>query len=107
MHMLLLIGVSVGFALSVLTSNNFYSEKTFTSSANQWICNEMKGKKTKGCRDLIAQASASNDLLWDVDRWRERGRVSSGQRSRDLVDIVESFFDRILNAVSNFFRRLF
>jgi hypothetical protein len=34
MHMLLLIGVSLGFALSVLTSNNFYSEKTFTSSVN-------------------------------------------------------------------------
>jgi hypothetical protein len=36
MHMLLLVGVSVGFALSVLTSNNFYSEKSFTSSVNQW-----------------------------------------------------------------------
>jgi hypothetical protein len=58
MHMLLLIGVSVGFALSVLTSNNFYSERTFTSSANQWICNEMKNK---GCQ--IAQAS--NDLPWN------------------------------------------
>ena len=34
MHMLLLIGVSIGFALSVLTHNNFYSEKTFTSSVN-------------------------------------------------------------------------
>jgi len=34
MHMLLLVGVSVGFALSVLTSNNFYSEKSFTSSVN-------------------------------------------------------------------------
>ncbi len=34
MNMLLLVGVSVGFALSVLTSNNFYSEKTFISSAH-------------------------------------------------------------------------
>ncbi len=34
MHMLLLIGVSVGFALNVLASNNFYSEKTFISSAH-------------------------------------------------------------------------
>jgi ABC-type phosphate/phosphonate transport system permease subunit len=34
MHMLLLVGVSVGLVLSTLTANNFYSEKTFTSSAN-------------------------------------------------------------------------
>jgi hypothetical protein len=34
MHMLLLVGISVGFALSVLTSNNFYAEKAFTSSVN-------------------------------------------------------------------------
>jgi len=45
-HMLLLIGVSVGFALSVLTPNSFYSEKVFTSSVNQVMCNEMKsGRK--------------------------------------------------------------
>ncbi len=54
MHMLLLIGVSVGFALSVLTSNNFYSEKTFTSSVNQWECNEMKSER---CKNLPAKAS--------------------------------------------------
>jgi hypothetical protein len=53
--MLLLIGVSVGFALSVLTSNNFYSEKAFTSSLNQWECIEMKSKR---CKNLITQASA-------------------------------------------------
>ncbi|NAZ06782.1 MAG: hypothetical protein GU344_02310 [Thermocrinis sp.] len=106
MHMLLLIGVSVGFALSVLTSNNFYSERTFTSSANQWICNEMKGDngmKSKGCQ--IAQAS--NDLPWNGGQWYNGGGVSSGQRSRDLVDIVEDFFDSIVNAISNFFRWLF
>jgi len=34
MNMLLLVGVSVGFALSVLASNSFYSEKTFTTSAH-------------------------------------------------------------------------
>ncbi len=45
MHMLLLIGVFVGFALSVLTLNNFYAEKAFTSSANQWMCNEVNNKK--------------------------------------------------------------
>uniref|UniRef100_A0A7C5WZB1 Uncharacterized protein n=1 Tax=Thermocrinis ruber TaxID=75906 RepID=A0A7C5WZB1_9AQUI len=59
MHMLLLIGVSVGFALSVLTANNFYSERTFTSSANQWMCNEAKavsGEKGKGCESLIARS---------------------------------------------------
>jgi hypothetical protein len=42
MHMLLLVGVSVGFALSVLTANNFHSEKAFTSSVNQVMYNEMK-----------------------------------------------------------------
>ena len=105
MHMLLLIGVSVGFALSVLTSNNFYSEKTFTSSANQWMCNEMKGEKSEGCKNLIAQAS--DNPLWNGGQWDNGGGVSGGQRSRDLVDIVESFFDRILNAISNFFRWLF
>lgn len=102
MHMLLLIGVSIGFALSVLTHNNFYSEKTFTSSANQWMCNEMKNE---GCQNLIAQAS--NNLPWNGGQWYNGGGVSSGQRSRDLVDIVESFFDRIFNAISNFFRWLF
>jgi len=75
MHMLLLIGVSVGFALSVLTHNNFYSEKTFTSSANQW--------KNEGRRNLIAQAS--NNLPWNVGQWcnggiNSRGRGSSGNR---------------------------
>jgi len=34
MNMLLLVGVSVGFAVSVLASNNFYSEKTFISSSH-------------------------------------------------------------------------
>ena len=34
MHMLLLVGVSVGFVLSVLTFNNFYAERTFTASMN-------------------------------------------------------------------------
>ena len=94
MHMLLLIGVSVGFVLSVLTSNNFYSEKTFTSSVNQWVCNEMK---SEGCQNQIAQAS--NDLPWNGGQWYSEGGVSSGQRSRGL-------FARIFNAVSNFFRRL-
>jgi hypothetical protein len=41
-HMILLIGVSVGFALSTLTSNNFYSKKVFTSSANQWVGKEVQ-----------------------------------------------------------------
>ena len=102
MHMLLLIGVSVGFVLSVLTSNNFYSEKTFISSANQWICNEMKGEKTKGCQDLIAQASASDGLPWnvDVDRRHKGDRVSSGQRSRNPIS-------RLFKAISKFFRGLF
>jgi len=34
MNMFLLVGVSVGFAVSVLVSNSFYSEKTFMASAN-------------------------------------------------------------------------
>jgi hypothetical protein len=34
MNMVLLVGVSVGFAVSVLTVNNFYSEKTFISSTH-------------------------------------------------------------------------
>jgi hypothetical protein len=34
MNMLLLVGVSIGFALSVLTVNNFYANKTFTASTN-------------------------------------------------------------------------
>jgi hypothetical protein len=41
MHMLLLVGVSVGFALSTLTLNNFYSEKVFTSSVNKWVGNKV------------------------------------------------------------------
>jgi hypothetical protein len=32
--MLLLVGVSVGFAVSVLVSNSFYAEKTFIASSN-------------------------------------------------------------------------
>jgi hypothetical protein len=34
MNMVLLVGVSVGFAVSVLTANNFYSEKAFVSSTH-------------------------------------------------------------------------
>jgi hypothetical protein len=33
MNMLLLTGVSIGFAVSVLVPNNFYPEKTFIASA--------------------------------------------------------------------------
>ena len=46
MNMLLLVGVSVGFAVSLLTSNNFYSEKTFTSSANS-IQKQLSEKLTR------------------------------------------------------------
>ncbi len=93
MHMLLLIGVSVGFALSVLTSNNFYSEKVFTSSVNQWECNEMKSER---CKSITAQAS-------DLPR-------SGGQRyyyyeSTGGSSSNQSFWNRLWNAVSNFFRR--
>ncbi len=93
MHMMLLIGVSVGFALSVLTSNNFYSEKVFTSSVNQWECNEMKSER---CKNLTAQAS---DLPWSMGQWYygSTGGSSSNQR----------FGNRLWNAVSNFFRRFF
>jgi hypothetical protein len=59
MHMLLLVGISVGFALSVLTTNNFYAEKSFTSSVNQVACNEMK---SNSCNNLIARAPA---LPWN------------------------------------------
>jgi len=82
MHMLLLVGVSVGYVLSVLTSNNFYAEKVFTSSANQVVCNEMKNKS---CQNLIAQASY---LPWNGRQSHNR----SGSGS----------FGRIFNAVSNF-----
>lgn len=100
MHMLLLIGVSVGFALSVLTSNNFYSEKTFTSSVNQVMCNEMKSEH---CQNLIAQAS---DLPLNGGYVGRNG--SSGRKSsRDLVDIVERFFNRLFNPISSFFGRFF
>jgi hypothetical protein len=34
MTMLLLVGVSIGFALSVLTVNNFYANKAFTAGVN-------------------------------------------------------------------------
>ncbi len=103
MNMLLLVGVSVGFALSVLASNNFYSEKVFTSSVNQVMCNEMK---SDGCKNLIAQVP---DLPLNGGQWSNGGGSGSsvGQQSRDLVDIVESFFDSVVNAISNFFRRLF
>jgi hypothetical protein len=42
-------------------------------------------------------------LPWNGGQWYNGGGVSSGQRSRDLVDIVEDFFDSIFNAISNFF----
>jgi hypothetical protein len=48
MHMVLLVGVSVGFALNTLTSNNFYAEKVFTSSVNQWVCNELRNGEYTG-----------------------------------------------------------
>ncbi len=100
MHMLLLIGISVGFALSVLTSNNFYAEKVFTSSVNHWECIEMKNER---CKNLIARAS---DLPWSGGYVGGSGG-SVGQQSRDLVDIVESFFDSVFNAISNIFRHFF
>jgi hypothetical protein len=91
--MLLLIGISVGFALSVLTSNNFYSEKAFTSSANQWLCNEMKGE---GCPKLIARAS---DL--PLNGWQSQNGSGIGSSSRP------SFWERVWSGISNFFRRFF
>jgi hypothetical protein len=93
MHMLLLIGVSVGFALSVLTSNNFYSEKVFTSSVNQVVCNEMK---SDGCRNLIAQAS---DLPQMGGQWYYEGRSVSSSS--------QSWWNRLWAGISNFFRRFF
>ncbi len=96
MHMLLLIGVSVGFALSVLTSNNFYSEKVFTSSVNQVVCNEMK---SDGCRNLIARTS---DLPQMGGQWYYEGRsVSSSSPSS------RSGWNRLLAGISNFFGRFF
>jgi hypothetical protein len=105
MHMLLLTGVSVGFVLSVLTSNNFYSEKVFSSSVNQWVCNEMKNN---GCTGLIAHVS-DQQWAWGGGQWYYGGGsgTSSEQSSQDIIDIVESFFDSIFNAISNFFSRLF
>jgi len=90
MHMLLLIGVSVGFALSVLTSNNFYSEKVFTSSVNQVMCNEMK---SAGCQNLVAQVS---DLPWNGGY--VAGKGSSGR---------QSLWNSLWNSVSGFFSRFF
>ncbi len=93
MHMLLLIGVSVGFALSVLTSNNFYAERVFTSSVNQWECIEMKSER---CKNLTAQAS---DLPWSGG---QQFHGSTGGSSSN-----QSFWNRLWNAVSNFFRHFF
>jgi uncharacterized protein (DUF111 family) len=62
MHMLLLVGISVGFALSVLTTNNFYAERSFTSSVNQAVCNEMK---SESCQKLIARTSGSQGVRTD------------------------------------------
>jgi hypothetical protein len=101
--MLLLIGVSVGFALSVLTSNNFYAEKIFTSSANQWECVEMKSER---CKNLIARIT-DQQMPWNGRQWYYSSGSSSGKGSRDLIDIVESFFDSVFNAISNIFGRLF
>ena len=89
MHMLLLIGVSVGFALSVLTFNNFHAEKSFTSSVNHWECNVMKAER---CEKQIARDS---DPSWNRDWWYYEGKSESLSR--------ESFWER----VRNFFRRLF
>jgi hypothetical protein len=83
MHMLLLIGISVGFALSVLTSNNFYAERSFTSSVNHVVCNEME---RKSCQNLIAQASGSQGV-------QAGGPLSS--------------YGRISSKEQSFFRRLF
>jgi hypothetical protein len=88
MHMLLLVGISVGFALSVLTSNNFYAEKSFTSSVNHVVCNEMK---SDSCNNLIARAS---DLPWNG--WQS---YNGGEKQR--------FFNGIFNTFYNLFKRLF
>jgi hypothetical protein len=101
--MLLLIGVSVGFALSVLTSNNFYSEKTFTSSVNQWVCNNMG---SDGCKNLITQVS-DQQLAWDGTQ-SYYGGGSGGSSNQNLWDSsVENFFVGLWNVISSFFGRLF
>jgi len=92
-HMLLLAGVSVGFALSVLTANNFHSEKAFTSGVNQWVCNEMKSDR---CKNLIAQAS---DLPQRGGQWYYEGRSVSSSS--------QSWWNRSWAGVSKFFRRFF
>jgi hypothetical protein len=100
MHMLLLVGVSVAFALSTLTSNNFYSEKVFTSSANQWVCNELRNGKDAGkCPNLIAQAPYSQRDLGGIQSYYGSGN----SRSRGLVGTVERFF----SGISRIFRTLF
>jgi uncharacterized membrane-anchored protein YhcB (DUF1043 family) len=46
MNMMLLVGVSVGFTLSVLTLNSFYAQKTFTASLKktEWQLKQISGK---------------------------------------------------------------
>lgn len=76
MHMLLLVGISVGFALSLLTSNNFYAERSFTSSVNQVACNEMK---SESCQKLIARVSNSQGVQENkrnrLSLWNLLGRL--------------------------------
>jgi hypothetical protein len=102
--MLLLIGVSVGLALSLLTSNNFYSEKTFTSSANHALCNEIK---REGCPRLIAQAS---DLPLNGWQSHNGGGIGSSRRQSfwgRMWGGISNFWERAWSVVSNFFRHLF
>jgi hypothetical protein len=94
MHMLLLVGVSVVFALSVLTANNFYAEKAFTSSVNHVVCNEME---SKSCQNLIAQASGSQGVQAGGPL-SSYGKISSKE---------QSLWDRLWSSISKFFRRLF
>jgi hypothetical protein len=92
MNMLLLVGISVGFALSLLTSNNFYAERSFTSSVNQVACNEMK---SESCQKLIARVSNSQGV-------RAEGLLSSyGSQSLGR----QRFLGRFLDRISNFFGR--
>ena len=76
MHMLLLVGISVGFVLSLLTSNNFYAERAFASSVNHVMCKEIK---SESCQKLIAQAFGSQGVQENkrnrLSLWNLLGRL--------------------------------
>lgn len=75
MNMMLLTGLSVALALSVMSSNNFYANKSTTASIKQF---DEQSKQSKEARDAIAKAEG---------------------KMKDAIDTAKSDAENAVNAV--------